>query len=153
MHLAAAYLVEAMAAQLAVTLAMGLAGPLWHVEEVKGLLRTALAKIKPWMPPDMYAQYKFEIVHCTGYVEAAAAGSPGPRMLPSFGGHAVRESSFKMPQCNGCGKQSPSLNSSVRQLPCGSLLQPCCQVRHWKQGGHKQECPQRNSGGASGSRS
>ncbi len=154
----AALAVESSAAhQLQAMLVAGHAGLRWSLEEVRGLLqtaKTALAKCKPWMPSEKHAQMKSGIANYSRAVEAAAARSPRATMLPARGG-VVYGLQPRPPQCCGCEKPSSNLKKCSS---CGvaAYCSRACQVQHWKEGGHKQECAQLaagSSGGAGSSRS
>ncbi len=117
--------------------------------------KAALGKCKSWMPPDVYGDFKSTLAWNMEFVEEVAAQYPrGAAMLPEIPGCTGKYGHVDTGRCTGCAKQSGSLKK------CSScqVAAYCrdCQVRHWKQGGHKQECAQLaagSSGGASGSRS
>ena len=142
------------ALRLAESLFSGGTGPFWSVEEVRGLLATAksaLAKFKPWMPLALHAQFRGEIADDIQSVNEAAACSPEQAMTPVLDAPHVRQFS-SIPRCSGCGRQATSLKKCSR-CRVAAYCSRACQVHHWKEGGHKQECAQleAGSGGAGGS--
>ncbi len=46
-----------------------------------------------------------------------------------------------LPKCSGCGKEASSLKK-CSSWHVAAYCSRACQVRHWKEGGHKQECAQ-----------
>lgn len=130
-------------------LIVGAAGPRWSLEEVRGLLATAksaLAKCKPWMPPELHDDFRGIIADGTHFVNEAAARGPEQAMLPALEGTQLDKTQFiAVPKCSGCGQHASTLKKCSRWRTV-AYCSHACQVQHWKEGGHKQQCAQLAAG-------
>ena len=122
---------------------VGAEGPRFSLAEVQALLDRAEHKLrlcKPWMPNSGYQTYQRSFDVNRAFLRNAAAAYPGQATLPA---QVTRVKTYRTSAsaCSGCSK------SSFQLRKCGGCRQAAycsrgCQVRHWKEGGHKQECAQ-----------
>ncbi|KAL4434339.1 hypothetical protein ABPG75_000780 [Micractinium tetrahymenae] len=119
-------------------------------QEVQQLLQQgqrAQRLCHPWLPAfQRKALARAGAAASKAFEAAAAAVQPGQDILPAADSRPAAEVELKPGlRCDGCSDAVPHLRN--RQ----------CQVRHWKEGGHKQECAQlaaarwQRSGGAGSS--
>ena len=125
----------------------GAEGPTWSRDEVLGLLsraERAIQAAKVWAPQLGIQHLKATTAELRLWVQAAmAAAGPGRAQLPAVlqaadvglqGGLVGATQS-----CSGCGAGSLSLRncSGCRAV---AYCSRACQLRHWREGGHKREC-------------
>ena len=141
----AAHLIASRAnASMATALYGGAEGPRFCLAEVQALQDRAeqdLRLCKPWLPTKAYQSYQQRMSRNRAGFEAAAAASPGLAMLPARQRVKGQALTATLVACSGCGRQAIQLRkcSGCRQAAYFSRE---CQVRHWKEGGHRRECAQ-----------
>jgi hypothetical protein len=123
----------------------GAGGPRFSLSDMQALQDQAdqeLRLCKPWMPILKYRFYQHGFVQ---WREAAvcvfAAACPGLATLPvQQHPRGVVHTPPRVP-CSGCGRPAVQLRkcSGCRQA---AYCRRECQVRHWKEGGHRRECAQ-----------
>ena len=128
---------------------------LYSVAEVQGLLRRAeraLALAKRALSPPFYEQAQEELPALWGVLAARAAAFPGQALLPVERGNvetAVDTTpAVSVPRCSGCGNNAAHLRKCAA-CKVAAYCSRACQVKHWKEGGHRRECAQLASGSAS----
>jgi hypothetical protein len=139
----------------------GAEGPHCSRRELRALLQQgqrARALCKPWLPTAGACTLNALAELTQNYFDDLAGRWPAAEdSLPADMQLARSQLPAKRYECAACGQDALHLRrcSACRAV---SYCSPECQRRHWKEGGHKQQCPQLaaarggSSGGGSGSR-
>ena len=127
-------------------------GPCWRLADVQPLLdraTRALSLCKPWFPTVVFQQLQKELAAADARVAQQVAAHPGQEWLPSnMRTLTLNITALEMQGCAGCQHEGVQL----RKCSACKAVAYCsrqCQVRHWKQGGHKQACAQLAAGAGS----
>ena len=109
--------------------------------------KSAMAKCKPWVPSPTYGSWKKRILDLAMVVDEAAGRHPGEATVPAQRTRLDRNPIVVCPKCSGCGEEASNLRkcSGCRAV---AYYSRACQLRHWKEGGHKQQCVQLAAGSA-----
>ena len=129
---------------LAGALICGAAGPRWSREEVQGLLadaEQALNLCKPWLAQNYLAAQKKRLREQKQEFAELAARRPGESTLPAIDSVYMTAPPPPVLVCSGCGQLSTSLKKCSR-CRAVAYCSRACHARHWKEGGHKQQCAQ-----------
>jgi hypothetical protein len=113
----------------------------------------ALQLCKSWLPADLKRPLQQELTRAAALTDQQAAEHAGQTELPSAGSCNSTMANNSQLACSGCGQPAWQLRKCSR-CKAVSYCSRECQLKHWKEGGHKKACPQlaaAGSGGASGS--
>ena len=129
---------------LAAALYGGAAGPRFCLAEVQALLDCAQQELrlcKPWLPTQVYQVFQQIAARNHAGLGSAVAAFPGQASLPACELDTLKVIKGTGVPCSGCSRLSAQLRkcSGCRQAAYCSRE---CQVRHWKEGGHRRECAQ-----------
>ena len=122
----------------------GAEGPRFCLAELKALLDRSeqhLLLCKPWLPTKAYQIYQRFVADDRAGLDVAAAAFPGQAMLPVGERPKGQTHTATGVPCSGCGRLAFQLRK-CSECRAVSYCSRECQVRHWKEGGHKRECTQ-----------
>ena len=127
---------------------LGDEGPSWSLSTVTALLEDAArfaALCKPWLPRSAWQRVQERLAYTSQGAERVAALWPGRTQLPCLNavdrGHTriLERAGAPFKPCAGCGRPSEQLRS-CSGCRSAAYCSRQCQLKHWKEGGHKREC-------------
>ena len=118
----------------------------WQVGQAQSLIVGAEASFKlckPWLPTVGADRLSAQLNRTKQMLaDAVAAAAPGQQELPALGRRGLQSCHQEvkpLPTCSGCGKTALQLRS-CSACRAVAYCPKECQVKHWKQDGHKREC-------------